>query len=163
MVCYSYKYPVHMRSRTWGLQCLLIRQWLPVLQISRQCSPQIRLPKWACSSAATLSAYGMCGNDVCSKPRVNLYFNITISHNCITFVSSTSVHTGKQVFYLSDEVEAPGKDANIVVSQVHHNLCTFGLGEQHAIFDCGNCTDQNKNHVVIWYALWQVLAGKEMS
>ncbi|KAH3702697.1 hypothetical protein DPMN_077724 [Dreissena polymorpha] len=52
-----------------------------------------------------------------------------------------------------------GKGANAVVSQVHHYLKTYGLGEQHAHFQCDNCCGKNKNNIVIWYLLWRVLVG----
>ncbi|KAH3705704.1 hypothetical protein DPMN_080782 [Dreissena polymorpha] len=67
--------------------------------------------------------------------------------------------SGKQVFYLADEGQSHGKGANAVVSQVHHHLNTYGLGEQHAHFQCDNCCGQNKNNIVIWYLLWRVLVG----
>jgi len=60
---------------------------------------------------------------------------------------------------LANEGESPGKGGNAVVSQVHHYLQNYGLGEQHAYFQCDNCCGQNKNHAVVWYILWRVLAG----
>ncbi|XP_052267081.1 uncharacterized protein LOC127868930 [Dreissena polymorpha] len=66
---------------------------------------------------------------------------------------------GKQLFYLADEGQSHGKGANAVVSQVHHYLNTYGLGEQHAHFQRDNFCGQNKNNIVIWYLLWRVLVG----
>ena len=63
------------------------------------------------------------------------------------------------MFYLADEGQSHGKGANAVVRQVHHYLNTYGLGEQHAHFQCDNCCGQNKNNMVIWYQLWRVLVG----
>ncbi|XP_052254611.1 uncharacterized protein LOC127860544 isoform X2 [Dreissena polymorpha] len=58
---------------------------------------------------------------------------------------------GEQVFFLADDGQSHGKGANAVVSQVHHYLNTYGLGEQHAHFQCDNCCGQNKNNIVIWF------------
>lgn len=68
--------------------------------------------------------------------------------------------TGKQVFYLTDEAESSGKGANSVVSYVDHYLQHFGLGESFASFHFDNCTGQNKNNIVLWYAAWRVITGQ---
>ncbi|CAC5392915.1 unnamed protein product [Mytilus coruscus] len=65
--------------------------------------------------------------------------------------------TGKQTFYLVDEEETQGKGANSVVSMVHHYLMYYGHGETNGKFHFDNCSGQNKNNVVLWYALWRVL------
>ncbi|XP_052216280.1 uncharacterized protein LOC127834463 [Dreissena polymorpha] len=67
--------------------------------------------------------------------------------------------TGKQVFYLANEGESPGKGANTVVSYMHHYLHHYGLGEEEAVFHFDNCAGQNKNNCVLWYALWRVIVG----
>lgn len=68
--------------------------------------------------------------------------------------------SGEQVFYLIDEAEQAGKGANSVISMVDHYLKKYGLGEKTAHFHFDNCTGQNKNSFVIWYALWRILSGK---
>ena len=50
--------PVHPRILTWELHCPLISQWYPFLQISGQCSSQVRLRGCAGWSGAALSAPG---------------------------------------------------------------------------------------------------------
>jgi hypothetical protein len=66
------------------------------------------------------------------------------------------------VFYLTDEAESSGKGANSVVSYVDHYLQHFGLGESFASFHFDNCTGQNKNNIVLWYAAWRVITGKHV-
>jgi hypothetical protein len=68
--------------------------------------------------------------------------------------------TGRQTFYLIDEAESAGKGANAVVSMVHHYLDHFGHGEKDAQLHFDNCAGQNKNNVVLWYALWRVIVGE---
>jgi len=65
----------------------------------------------------------------------------------------------KQVFYLVDEAELPGKGANTVTSMAHHYFLHHGLGETDAVINFDNCSGQNKNNVVLWYGLWRVLTG----
>ena len=67
---------------------------------------------------------------------------------------------GKQVFYLIDEAESAGKGANSVVSMVDHYLTHYGHGEEDGQFHFDNCSRQNKNNVVLWYAMWRVMTGK---
>lgn len=67
--------------------------------------------------------------------------------------------TGKQTFYLADEGQSPGKGANTVVSYVHHFLQHYGLGEETASFHFDNCAGQNKNNIVLQYAMWRVILG----
>lgn len=67
--------------------------------------------------------------------------------------------SGKQTFYLVDEEDNAGKGANSVVSMVHHYLMYYGHGETNGKFHFDNCSGQNKNNVVLWYALWRVLTG----
>lgn len=51
---------------------------------------------------------------------------------CYKIISSCFFFTGKQVFYLIDEAELPGKGAESVVSLAHHHFQHFGVGEKHA-------------------------------
>ncbi|XP_052818350.1 uncharacterized protein LOC128244378 [Mya arenaria] len=51
----------------------------------------------------------------------------------------------------------PGKGADTVVSLVHHYFHYHGLGEQNAEIHFDNCAGQNKNHTVLWYALWRTM------
>jgi hypothetical protein len=67
--------------------------------------------------------------------------------------------SGKQTFYLADEGQSPGKGANTVVSYVHHFLQHYGLGEETASFHFDNCAGQNKNNIVLQYAMWRVILG----
>ncbi|XP_052237238.1 uncharacterized protein LOC127848687 isoform X2 [Dreissena polymorpha] len=67
--------------------------------------------------------------------------------------------SGKQVFYLIDEAELPEKGAESVVSLAHHHFQHFGVGEKHAEIHFDNAVGQNKNHTVIWYAMWRTLTG----
>ena len=78
-----------------------------------------------------------------------------LNQNLCVFFSS-----GKQVFYLTDEADSAGKGANSVISQVHHYLEHHSLGEETAHIHFDNCTGQNKNNAVLWYAMWRVMAGK---
>ncbi|XP_062610795.1 uncharacterized protein LOC134272593 [Saccostrea cucullata] len=67
--------------------------------------------------------------------------------------------SGKQVFYLIDEAENTGKGANSVISMVQHFFQYHGYGEKTAAIHFDNCSGQNKNNFVLWYALWRVLVG----
>ncbi|CAC5424720.1 unnamed protein product [Mytilus coruscus] len=71
--------------------------------------------------------------------------------------------SGKQSFYLIDEAESIGEGAHSVVSMVHHYFNKFGHGETDAKIHFDNCTGQNKNNVVLWYALWRVMTGLHKS
>ncbi|CAC5415024.1 unnamed protein product [Mytilus coruscus] len=71
--------------------------------------------------------------------------------------------SGKQSFYLIDEAESIGEGAHSVVSMVHHYFNRFGHGETDAKIHFDNCTGQNKNNVVLWYALWRVMTGLHKS
>ncbi|CAC5369395.1 unnamed protein product [Mytilus coruscus] len=71
--------------------------------------------------------------------------------------------SGKQSFYLIDEAESIGKGAHSVVSMVHYYFNKFGHGETDAKIHFDNCTGQNKNNVVLWYALWRVMTGLHKS
>ncbi|XP_069108896.1 LOW QUALITY PROTEIN: uncharacterized protein [Argopecten irradians] len=69
--------------------------------------------------------------------------------------------SGQQVFYLVDEAESSGvgKGANSVISMVHHYFHHHGHGEEIANIHFDNCSGQNKNNIVLWYALWRVIVG----
>jgi hypothetical protein len=86
-------------------------------------------------------------------------YQITIIVKFALIFSSCSF-AGKQVFYLANEGESPGKGANTVISFVHHYLHHYGLGEEEAVFHFDNCAGQNKNNCVLWYGLWRVIVGK---
>ena len=76
------------------------------------------------------------------------------------FSKSVFYFVGRQVFYLIDESENTGKGANSVISMVHHFFQYHGYGEKTASIHFDNCSGQNKNNFVLWYALWRVLVGK---
>ncbi|XP_033725205.1 uncharacterized protein LOC117315170 [Pecten maximus] len=42
---------------------------------------------------------------------------------------------------------------------VHHYFQHHGHGERIANIHFDNCSGQNKNNIVLWYALWRVLVG----
>jgi hypothetical protein len=65
----------------------------------------------------------------------------------------------RQVNYLIDEANFPGKGANTVVSLLDHFFYNYGLGEKHAYLTADNCTGQNKNNAVIQYLLYRSLVG----
>ncbi|KAH3897509.1 hypothetical protein DPMN_021697 [Dreissena polymorpha] len=47
--------------------------------------------------------------------------------------------------------------AESVVSLAHHYFQHFGVGEKHAEIHFDNSIGQNKNHTIVWYAMWQPL------
>ncbi|XP_052819739.1 uncharacterized protein LOC128245579 isoform X1 [Mya arenaria] len=67
--------------------------------------------------------------------------------------------SGKQTFYLVSEAELPGKGNNSFVSMAHHYFQHHGVGEKHAEVHFDDAVRQNKNHTVLWYAMWQVMTG----
>lgn len=69
----------------------------------------------------------------------------------------------KQVMYLIDEAENPGKGADSVVSMLHHFFATHAAGEQHTYLHADNCVGQNKNNCVVQYLMHRVLTGSEKS
>lgn len=82
--------------------------------------------------------------------------------NCVQIVDFLHFTTfaGRQTFYLVDEAESKGKGANSVVNMVHHYFQYYGLGESDACIHFDNCCGQNKNNVVVQYAMWRVMTGK---
>ncbi|XP_052819740.1 uncharacterized protein LOC128245579 isoform X2 [Mya arenaria] len=68
--------------------------------------------------------------------------------------------SGKQTFYLVSEAELPGKGNNSFVSMAHHYFQHHGVGEKHAEVHFDDAVRQNKNHTVLWYAMWQVMTVK---
>ncbi|KAH3827341.1 hypothetical protein DPMN_129274 [Dreissena polymorpha] len=71
----------------------------------------------------------------------------------------SSSQVGKLFFKTPRKCEVYGISCEGSGKQVHHYLNTYGLGEQHAHFQCDYCCGQNKNNIVIWYLLWRVLVG----
>ena len=69
----------------------------------------------------------------------------------------------KQVLYLIDEAENPGKGADCVISLVHHYLESHGSGEEAAYLHADNCTGQNKNNAFVQYLTWRTLTGQHDS
>jgi len=65
----------------------------------------------------------------------------------------------RQVNYLIDEADFPGKGADTVISMLHHFFACYGLGEQHLLLTADNCTGQNKNNAVLHYLLYRTIAG----
>lgn len=65
----------------------------------------------------------------------------------------------RQVNYLIDEADFPGKGADTVISLLHHFFDCYGLGERHALLTADNCTGQNKNNAVLHYLLYRTIAG----
>lgn len=66
----------------------------------------------------------------------------------------------RQVNYLIDEADFPGKGADTVISFLDHFFDNYGLGEEHALLTADNCVGQNKNNAVIQYLMYRVLTGK---
>ena len=67
----------------------------------------------------------------------------------------------KQVLYLIDEAENPGKGADCVISSVHHYLENYAEGEKCVYLHADNCIGQNKNNATIQNLLWRVLTGHQ--
>jgi len=65
----------------------------------------------------------------------------------------------RQVNYLIDEADFPGKGADTVISMLHHFFSCYGLGERHLLLTADNCTGQNKNNAVLHYLLYRTIAG----
>ena len=65
----------------------------------------------------------------------------------------------RQVNYLIDEADFPGKGADTVISMLHHFFACYGLGERHLQLTADNCTGQNKNNAVLHYLLYRTIIG----
>jgi len=65
----------------------------------------------------------------------------------------------RQVNYLIDEADFPGKGADTVISMLQHFFTFYGLGERHLLLTADNCTGQNKNNAVLHYLLYRAIAG----
>jgi len=65
----------------------------------------------------------------------------------------------RQINYLIDEADFPGKTSNTVISLLHHFFSHYGLGETTAYLTADNCVAQNKNNAMIQYLLYRVLTG----
>ena len=66
----------------------------------------------------------------------------------------------KQVNYLIDENDNPGKGANCVISMLHHFLESKTNANQHLLLHADNAVGQNKNNAMIHYCAWRVLTGR---
>ncbi|XP_072314393.1 uncharacterized protein [Eucyclogobius newberryi] len=62
----------------------------------------------------------------------------------------------KQVNFLIDEGMSSSKGSNEVISYMHHFFNNFGVGEKYVDLHCDNCSGQNKNNFMLWYAAWRV-------
>ncbi|XP_072296387.1 uncharacterized protein [Eucyclogobius newberryi] len=62
----------------------------------------------------------------------------------------------KQVNFLIDEGMSSSKGSNEVISYMHHFFNNFGVGEKYVDLHCDNCSGQNKNNFMLWYAAWLV-------
>ena len=67
--------------------------------------------------------------------------------------------SGKQVNYLIDENDNPGKGANCVISMLHHFLESKTNANQDILLHADNAVGQNKNNAMINYLAWRVLTG----
>lgn len=65
----------------------------------------------------------------------------------------------RQINYLIDEADFPGKGADTVISILHHFFTCHGLGERHLLLSSDNCTGQNKNNAVLHYLLYRTIVG----
>ena len=65
----------------------------------------------------------------------------------------------RQISYLIDEADFPGKTSNTVISLLHHFFDQYGLGETTAYLTADNCVAQNKNNAMIQYLMYRVLTG----
>lgn len=65
----------------------------------------------------------------------------------------------RQINYLIDEADFPGKGADTVISMLHHFFACYGLGERHLLLTADNCTGQNKNNAVLHYLLYRTITG----
>ena len=63
----------------------------------------------------------------------------------------------RQVNYLIDEADFPGKGADTVISILDHFFANYGLGEQHLLLTADNCAGQNKNNAVLNYLLYRTI------
>ena len=69
----------------------------------------------------------------------------------------------KQVTYLIDEAENPGKGADCVIRVLHHYLEHHAAGKKNVCLHADNCVGQNKNNATIQYLMWRVLTGRHDS
>jgi len=63
----------------------------------------------------------------------------------------------KQVNYLIDEADFPGKGADTVISILDHFFANYGLGERHLLLTADNCVGQNKNNAVLNYLIYRAI------
>lgn len=65
----------------------------------------------------------------------------------------------RQVNYLIDEADFPGKGADTVISMLHHFFECYGFGERQLLLTADNCTGQNKNNAIVQYLLYRTIVG----
>lgn len=70
---------------------------------------------------------------------------------------------GKQVNYLIDENDNPGKGANCVISMLHHFLESSTNANQSLLLHADNAVGQNKNNAMIHYCVWRVLTSRNQT
>ena len=63
----------------------------------------------------------------------------------------------KQVDFLIDDNDNPGKGVNCVVSMIHHYLETYSYYGQEILLHTDNAVGQNKNNVMMDYLCWRVI------
>lgn len=63
----------------------------------------------------------------------------------------------KQVNYLIDEADCPGKGADTVISILDHFFANYSLGERHLLLTADNCVGQNKNNAVLNYLIYRTI------
>lgn len=69
----------------------------------------------------------------------------------------------RQVNYLIDEADFPGRGADVVISLLDHYFEHYGLKESHVLLTADNCVGQNKNNAVIQYLMYRVMTGRHKS
>lgn len=63
----------------------------------------------------------------------------------------------RQVNYLIDEADFPGKGADTVISILDHFFSVYGQGERRLLLTADNCVGQNKNNAVLSYLLYRTI------
>ena len=66
----------------------------------------------------------------------------------------------RQVIYLIDEAENPGKGADCVTSLLHHYFEHHGAGEKSMYLHADNCVEQNKINATVQYLMWRLMTGR---
>ncbi len=63
----------------------------------------------------------------------------------------------RQVNYLIDEADFPGKGADTVISILDHFFSNYSLGERNLLLTADNCVGQNKNNAVLNYLIYRTI------